>query len=433
MAKPQIFLSYARVDAQKVEALYERLSESGFKPWIDRRDILPGEIWKNAIKKAIRSSDFVLICLSTSSVEKRGMIQKEIREALAIWEEKLEDDIYLIPVRLEICDVPESLTRFQYVDWFEDGGLEQIVRAMKEGLARLQKSHIDAPSKEVDSNEGTVVRTGRERTDREPSNPIREIVSTSETVDSSKVQLTRRIVDILGHEMQLVPAGKSKIGEWGMTQELEMAEFFMDRFPVSNKDYEQFILETKHSIPYYNAEWARDFNWMSTEMFNSLGTGLVRKESHLYPSGRGDHPVVLVSWLDAQAYCKWRSQKTGLKIRLPTADEWERAARGNEGRRFPWGDNFDPKRANLRESRIKSTTPISRYASVESPFEVADLIGNVWEWTFSERPDYPEEKVLKGGSWKTPGVLASSWIARNENIDYIDSDVGFRCVTGSIP
>jgi DNA-binding NarL/FixJ family response regulator len=129
----QIFLCYARLDQRKVDALYDKLSDLGFKPWMDKRDILPGEIWEAAIQKAIRRSDFFLACLSVNSVNRRGQIQKEIKKALDIWEEKLDSDIYLIPVRLEDCEVPESLHRFQWVNLFEEDGWTRLVEALRAG------------------------------------------------------------------------------------------------------------------------------------------------------------------------------------------------------------------------------------------------------------------------------------------------------------
>ncbi len=135
----QIFLSYARKDKAKVEELYQKLSEAGFKPWMDTKDILPGERWRLAIPKAIRSSDFFLVCLSVNSVDKRGWIQKEIKEALDIWQGMLDSDIYLIPVRLEDCktpESPESLRYFQWVDLFEEDGWSRLVKAIREGMKR---------------------------------------------------------------------------------------------------------------------------------------------------------------------------------------------------------------------------------------------------------------------------------------------------------
>ncbi|HID20518.1 MAG TPA: toll/interleukin-1 receptor domain-containing protein [Methanophagales archaeon] len=145
-AKVQIFLSYARDDKEAVEKLYQKLLEAGFKPWIDTKDILPGERWKSSIQKAIRCSDFFLACLSAKSINKRGFLQKEIKIALDICREMLDSDIYLIPVRLEDCEVPESLRDFQWVDIFEENGWVQLVRAIQVGMKRraaLEKPHLD--------------------------------------------------------------------------------------------------------------------------------------------------------------------------------------------------------------------------------------------------------------------------------------------------
>ena len=137
-ATAQIFLSYARQDEEKVEELYQKLSDAGFKPWMDKKDILPGERWEFSIRGAIRGSDFFLVCLSANSA-KGGWTQREIRNALDIWQEKLEDDIYLIPVRLEDCVAPESLRDFQWVDLFEEDGWTRLLAALTVGLERREE------------------------------------------------------------------------------------------------------------------------------------------------------------------------------------------------------------------------------------------------------------------------------------------------------
>ena len=90
----RIFLSYASEDIDRVEVLYDFLLNQNLKPWMDKKDILPGELWEPVIWKAIKQSDFLLICLSNNSVNKRGFLQKEIKLALNIWDERLEDDIF---------------------------------------------------------------------------------------------------------------------------------------------------------------------------------------------------------------------------------------------------------------------------------------------------------------------------------------------------
>jgi len=135
-ATAQIFLSYAREDEEKVKKLYQKLSDAGLKPWMDKKDILPGEQWKFRIPQAVRCSDFFLVCLSANSVDKRGWIQKEIKEALDIWQEMLDSDIYVIPVRLEDCEVPEGLRDFQWVNLFEEDGWTWLVKAIQVGIER---------------------------------------------------------------------------------------------------------------------------------------------------------------------------------------------------------------------------------------------------------------------------------------------------------
>jgi hypothetical protein len=138
----QIFLCYAREDEKRVEELYQKLTDSGFKPWMDKKDILPGETWKNRVQEAIESADFVLVCLSTNSI-KRGFVQKEIYFALDMWQEKLEDDIYLIPVRLEDCKVPKRLREFQWVNLFEPNGWTRLVKAIQVGMERWTEVPTD--------------------------------------------------------------------------------------------------------------------------------------------------------------------------------------------------------------------------------------------------------------------------------------------------
>ena len=132
----QVFLSYAREDEKKVVILYQRLFDDGFKPWMDTKDILPGEKWRFSIQKAIRRSDFFLACLSAKSVSKRGFLQKEIKDALDIWQKMLDSDIYLIPVRLEDCEVPETLHDFHWVNLFEEDGWTQLAKAIYVGMER---------------------------------------------------------------------------------------------------------------------------------------------------------------------------------------------------------------------------------------------------------------------------------------------------------
>lgn len=136
----QIFLCYARQDAPVVSTLYEKLSLAGFHPFMDIKNILPGEDWKQVLMNTIRKAPFFLVCLSNNSVDKRGVIQEEIREAFDVQRQKLDSDIYFIPVRLEECRVPETLAKFQWVDLFQTDSFEQLVVALTLGMERLRST-----------------------------------------------------------------------------------------------------------------------------------------------------------------------------------------------------------------------------------------------------------------------------------------------------
>ncbi len=105
--------------------------------------------------------------------------------------------------------------------------------------------------------------------------------------------------------------------------------------------------------------------------------------------GRLDHPVVNVSWNDAVAYAAWLANATGQPWRLPSEAEWEKAARGSDGRIYPWGDSFDKARANTSEGGKGTTTPIGSYPNGASPYGAQEMAGNVWEWTSSLFKSYP--------------------------------------------
>ncbi|MCX5239886.1 toll/interleukin-1 receptor domain-containing protein [Streptomyces prunicolor] len=130
LAGAKVFLSYASEDYAEVAGIYRYLKTLGCVPWMDRFDILPGQDWEREIKKALRRSDFIVICFSPNSVTKRGYIQKEVRVALQLLDEVPDDDIFVIPARLRECSIPDSLSRRQWVDLFEKDGLHRLCSAI---------------------------------------------------------------------------------------------------------------------------------------------------------------------------------------------------------------------------------------------------------------------------------------------------------------
>jgi hypothetical protein len=116
-------------------------------PWLDEENLLPGQEWDKEIPKQVQLSDVVLVCLSKNAVQKSGYVQKEIRIALDVADEKPEGTIFIIPVRLEDCTVPDRLRRWQWVDYFEQEGYEKLLRALRRCAKNKQDRLREMPSR----------------------------------------------------------------------------------------------------------------------------------------------------------------------------------------------------------------------------------------------------------------------------------------------
>jgi len=126
-----VFLCHSSGDKESVRRLHGQLKQAGFRPWLDEEDLVPGTRWKPAIRKAVKQSDIVLVCLSKTSITKEGFVQKEIKIALDVADEKPEETIYIIPTRLEECALPERLSQWQCVDLFRENGFDKLARAIR--------------------------------------------------------------------------------------------------------------------------------------------------------------------------------------------------------------------------------------------------------------------------------------------------------------
>lgn len=129
--KLRIFLCHSSNDKPAVRKLYQQLLGEGFAPWLDEEDLLPGQDWQREIPKAVKNSDVVIVCLSRNSISKSGYVQKEIKHALDLADELPEDTIFIIPLRLEDCRVPERLARWHWVNIFEERGFNRLLGSLR--------------------------------------------------------------------------------------------------------------------------------------------------------------------------------------------------------------------------------------------------------------------------------------------------------------
>jgi formylglycine-generating enzyme required for sulfatase activity len=223
--------------------------------------------------------------------------------------------------------------------------------------------------------------------------------------------------------MVLIPAGEfirgtnERLPDEGPQHKVTLKAFHIDKYEVTNLQYEQFIKATHRRSP-------------------------IHFRNRTYPEGKADHPVINVTWEDARDYCAWAGK------RLPTDEEWEKAARGSDGRTYPWGNEFDETKANVPARWRKlgvfgDTTPVGAFEGGKSPYGVYDLSGNVWEWTDSWYQAYPGNtlasenygeryKTLKGGSWfdcsfYQCGISAPVFNRAFFAIKTKNDSFGFRC------
>jgi len=205
-----------------------------------------------------------------------------------------------------------------------------------------------------------------------------------------------------------VPAGDFIMGDSNEQQTLQMDEYWIGKAPVTNLQYQVYVQSTRHDVPDH---------WVDGKI----------------PSRKEDHPVVEVSFFDAYAFCKWFSDLSEKVIRLPTETEWEKAARGTDGREFPWGEKEPGYDLCNFDKYFGGTTRVGLYSPAgDSPYGCVDMAGNVWEWTSSHphRLSFAKNMdnyIMRGGSWDCYAGAIRSANCPFEPPGNTRFDYGFRC------
>ncbi len=252
-------------------------------------------------------------------------------------------------------------------------------------------------------------------------------------------EIPAKVLDeALGQPMIWVPPGpfymgcnkaQAKFDDELPQHEVDLPGYWIGRYPVTFAQFQVFLDDPAGF---------KDPRWWQ---------GLAANDEHKKKPGEqafkfSNHPREGVSWYDAVAFCRWLGAQSGLPVELPSEAEWEKAARGTDGRIYPWGDTFDSKKCNTSESGNGKTTPVGQYSPADdSPYGCADMSGNVWEWTRSQFKPYPynagdgreslsggDARVLRGGSWDDSQDGARAVSRLGDSPSYRFNGDGFRLV-----
>jgi formylglycine-generating enzyme required for sulfatase activity len=237
------------------------------------------------------------------------------------------------------------------------------------------------------------------------------------------------------------PENRDKCDEWfrdeGPQRQIFVDAFYIDRYEVTNALFERFLTARSYRTTAETEGWGWVFR-PSDGRWEKLKGATWRAPGGPGTSAPPTHPVVQVSWYDADAYCKWVNE------RLPTEAEWEKAARGVDGRRYPWGEDWNAARAN-GDMSAKATRPVGSYAAGVSPYDIHDMSGNVFEWVAdwhdpSFYPRQPErnpsgpasgqQRVLRGGGWHSRPIALRAASRGSGVMDFRYNYTGFRCAKG---
>ena len=392
MEQKTVFISYRRaISKHLARSIYQDLKMNGWDVFLDVNTIDSGDFDRIILNQIGARAHFILI-ISPGSLERCAnsddWVLREIQEAV-----RLERNI--VPIIEEGADFDHEM-----------GYLPADVRAIvsKKNALPLHHFYFDA-----------AVEMLRTRFLKTP-----EYITITTPPAAERVEVQRRMAALEAKapaptrstSLSLMPApfawieipggrGTMETYESGVTLAIPTARYWIAKYPVTNAQFRLFI----EAGGYKEKRWWTDTGWAQRKK-----DGWTQPRFWTDSNWNGaEQPVVGVSWYEAVAFCLWLSETTGEKIMLPTEDQWQYAAQGDDGRDYPWGKKWDGNRCNndVGGKGIGKTTPVRQYEGKgDSPFGVVDMAGNVWEWCLTDYDDRTNDvkstatyRVLRGGSW----------------------------------
>jgi hypothetical protein len=419
------FLSYSRINTDFALQLAKELKSAGFLVWLDQLDIPTGARWDDELEKALEECEIFMVIITPDSIASEN-VKDEIGYAI-------DHSKRILPVFLENAKLPLRLRRFQYVDFttksYEEGveSAKQLLRNLSEeptipraklpadARGKLVQTKVEHEAKDDAERKATQAAEADHRTKEEakpksiPAMPAKE---KSAAVKAPSKKYSRNtiifgtvailVLTIIVAAVLLMGNKPSSITSVGMVSipagnytvntntPVELAEFWIDRYEITNNDFEKFLAATKSDPPDY---------WVDGEI----------------PAGMRNHPVREITWDQANKYCEWAGK------RLPTEAEWEVAARGPFGWLYPWGNNPDKVK-----QETEGTQPVDSNPANRSYFGAYYMSGNVWEWVKDPYTSTAKnEHVMRGGAYGPLDVLTTA-VSVTDNGPANDK-AGFRC------
>ncbi len=392
----QIFLAHASEDKPAVLALHERLKQAGYKPWLDKKDLIPGQNWRSVIPKAIADSQLFIACLSQRSIAKQGFVQREFKMALNQYADRPPNSIYLIPLRLDECDIPDlrqeeyglNLRDLHWLDYWEEDGFEQLERAItyqfKLEPEEPKQPVIVTPPLSVFNFEIVGVNAKGEQIKKESkqSQYFSEDLGNGITLEMVAIPGG---TFLMGTEDEEIERLVKKFGWEGFRWErpqhrVTVSSFYMGRYPITQAQWKAIAATAKIDID------------------------LETNPSHF----KGDElPVETVNGYQATEFCKRLSRETKQEYRLPSEAEWEYACRAGTTTPFYFGETITGELANYNAGSTyaeeakgeyrQQTTPVGQFPP--NAFGLYDMHGNVWEWCEDNWHDNYDGAPTDGSAW----------------------------------
>jgi len=516
----RVFLCHSSNDKPVARDLYRRLDAEGWMDiWFIEAKLLPSQNWDFEIRQGVENADVVIALLSKNSTTREAHIYPDLGFVFDLLQSQQKKEILVIPLRLDTSDVPANLATYEVINYFPKSRRQTVYSSLSERLKSYAKQHsfsLDRRTRDLEPEKGFQWSStkwkehgglfGEDVIDDEilEQKPIRppsklkkrifrgvnnllylsltigvllvllvvglvvNFVNTGETLNTVAEPIISRVLSVIplptptigigsvrvspvdGMRMVYVPAGEFIMGsDDGAEDEkpariVDLDAYWIDQYEVTNGMYKICV----------DAGWCKPPNYRrANEWFHLELIPFLEPIIRFYDDPEfGNYPISRITWDDAVAYCSWAGR------RLPTEAEWEKAARGTDGRTYPWGENVECTHANVYafpadEACAYAPTRVGSYENGVSPFGAYDMAGNVfefvlddYEYVFESENNVPlgfslNFQLRKGGSWITSGQVARSanrefWNPMVDNIDpnsleFFDphGENGFRCAT----